>query len=442
MYYANNCNNPHRITNTFVDLNGVPYLTEEYANRNTIAQLDRSIVQSNIDIDNSEMYRSIIQFDIDDIGKTPDGYLCVLGNETKLKKLAEMTQQHAHDLNHEFKVLSKALIVVLSYELEDQVSGLTIRSYQETLRITDKNYFIDINPNAVNDNAIVSNFHDIIVSTVNQFVYGINRMAIRITNIQLYYECASKEFKPYQPCDVDEGGIRYNNYMHHKLNQTTQYIGITENRGPCYNNYPYDWCDFNRFYHFDNMGSDIVIHQNELKNPSVKYNLIPCGNIVVNRKFLVNPGQKLVFKFNIWKNDTTFVHDTTYLAKAIGAQCINPNQNSCDCGCDCDHDHPYYPPHHCKPVYPQHNHDNYTIDRYQSDQLSKLFCLMSDNKQKDSKRDELIDVMYNAIVAISRGETPVLPEEPATPDEGNQTMPSMPESEIQERIDAVFTDCI
>ena len=100
---------------------------------------------------------------------------------------------------------------------------------------------------------------------------------------------------------------------------------------------------FNRFYHFDNLGKDMIIHSQEVYDPRVKVIQIACGNVQVNRTFMINPGHRIIFRFSIWKNDVTIVNDTRKIAAALQAPYCAP-----------------YPPLHdfpdinfgCKPLYP------------------------------------------------------------------------------------------
>jgi hypothetical protein len=73
------------------------------------------------------------------------------------------------------------------------------------------------------------------------------------------------------------------------------------------------WVGFNRYYHFTNHGCDMILHQDEITDPRAKIVLIPCGLVAVNRAFIINPGHRLIFKFNIWKNDVTVFNDTSWL---------------------------------------------------------------------------------------------------------------------------------
>jgi hypothetical protein len=114
---------------------------------------------------------------------------------------------------------------------------------------------------------------------------------------------------------------------HHSRYQHRHAIGI---EGTCtcddfmYNEknpmFPPNWLMFNRFYHFDSHAKDIILHFQEINDRMNKIFLIPCGNVHVNRSFMVNPGHRIVFKLSVWKNDLISIANTTRIAQAIGAR--------------------------------------------------------------------------------------------------------------------------
>jgi hypothetical protein len=95
------------------------------------------------------------------------------------------------------------------------------------------------------------------------------------------------------------------------------------------------WSAFNRFYHFSDDASDIILHDQEIYDPMNNAVLIPCGNVRINRTFIINPGHRIIFKFSIWKNDLTIVNDTSDVAQALqvpvlGSLNSNPDNKELD----------------------------------------------------------------------------------------------------------------
>jgi len=326
-------------TNAFLDLNRFPYLLGEYLDRRQFHQIDRSLIKSHLFVDEKESMRAIVDISIDDIGKrASDGLPNIVGNNTKNIGLLKMITRHSDRLNHRLDVIRRGIIVRVNYRLENQRTKHVIRSTSEDLRIRDRNYFVDINPRDINDNAIIVNFMDSIVSSVNQFTHGTDRMLIRITSIQMFYECMRRE-GPRQSAgnsamwlsDIDDFDDDIHPYYHHQKYQNKHAIGIP---GVCncddfYGSdkanfmHPPSWIMFNRFYRFDNQAKDIILHHQELNDPKNRIYLIPCGTAHVNRMFMINPGHRIVFKISIWKNDVTAVNNTQRVAQALGAQFLD-----------------------------------------------------------------------------------------------------------------------
>jgi hypothetical protein len=334
----------HNTCNTFIDLNGIPYLHAEYLDNTTIQQIDRSAIFSQITVDTSESMRAIIDVNIDDIGTKTSGDMATLGNKSKQKALLKMVSQYSDRLGHKLPTLRKGMIVRVNYQVENAKTGRVIRSAVDDFRINNRQYFLDINSSDVDNNAVVTCFCDTEVSTLSEFTHGFEPMNLRITNIQLYYEAVQDDIKTprcqqtlfgHHDCQPNNECINMNpytssnrveldNYYMHKNMQNIHYIGEPDPR-----NYygardvsmianP-SWSLINRFYHFENDGKNIIIHGQEVYNNRTKVVLIPCGVVRVNRLFTINPAHRLIFKFCIWKNDLTVVNDTTAIGKALKA---------------------------------------------------------------------------------------------------------------------------
>ena len=311
---------PPQHTNVFVDLNGVPYLLAEYLDRTQFRHIDRSIIRNDIFIDQSESMRAIVDINIDNIGRRTDGFPKVQGNITKQGRLLTMIRRHFIRLNGRLDVLRRGVIVRVNYQLENLRTGQVIRSTSENLRIRDRNYFIDINPRDINNNAIIVNFLDTLVSSINQFTHGRERMQLRITSIQLFYEELSRRQDRVSPSH----DILFDNHFSHRWHHHNRFQPHHDFHNLPFeehlNFHPPSWMMFNRFYRFDNMGRDIILHKHEINDRMNRVRLVPCGTVNVNRAFIINPGHRIVFKISIWSNDVTSFHNTQRIAKALGAQ--------------------------------------------------------------------------------------------------------------------------
>lgn len=422
----------HKHTNAFIDMNGIPYLLAEYVDKESFQQVDRSLIRSEIFVDTSEAMRSVIDISIDDIGKRgSDGLPAIVGNNTKQKRLLKMIENTCERLNHKFDVLRRGIIMRVNYQLENQTTGQVIRSAVEDLRIPDRSYFLDINPRDINDNAIITNFSATLVSTVNQFTHGRDRMILRITNVQMLYECLQRDHvdMPYlrqfymdpnmlHTCYGNENDFyRYHDAMQHKHT-----IGIS---GVCNcNHYGYEdvsmispptWSMFSRYYRFDNGGRDICLHGQEINDPMARIGLLPCGSVQVNRAFMINPGQRLIFKFSVWKNDVTIVNDTTPIAQAIKAPLM-----------DCCHDNLT-----CDPMLPVHPecgcHDEINPD------YETVIRMLRENRHANDRQNYVINQLVNVVnkmqEVMESFHPPVIdPIDPTNPDPNNPNPGTDPEN--------------
>ena len=396
---------PHRPgchTNAFINLNGVPYLMSEYIDREIIQQLDPSVVQSSIDVDQSEAMRVIIDVNVDDIGRKGDG-LNVIGNTTQIKSLYKMIANNKARLQSKLPVLRKGLVIRCYYRLENAKTGIVLRTAIETLRISERNLFVLINAKDINDNAIINNFCASMVSTINEFTHGTEPMILRVTHIQFAYEYVkvnpvipritqsivgyptellnSCEYPdPYAAhpvCNMSEADM----YNYHKNMQRQHRIGDPYCEKP--NNYvvPDSWYAFSRFYHFSEGGSDIILHENEIYDKATKAIEMQCGTITVNRAFIVNPGHRIVWKFCIWKNDLIMVNDTSRICQILqapwGSPFPFPGEYDDVTPCPC----PYPKPQPAPGPHPKPHHDGPSNTDYsQNEYINSLMDMLHDLK--------------------------------------------------------------
>lgn len=362
-FNSRHCNHNHhhmdRHSNAFIDLNGIPYILGEYLDKRRFREVNRCDIKSEVNVDNSEAMRAIIDINIDDIGKNAsDGFPAIIGNSTKFQNLLRMIKDYAAGgYGRQLNVLRKGIIVRVNYQLENLNNGQVIRSMSEDFRIKNREYFIDINPKDINDNAIIVNFADTIISTVDQFTHGLNQMTVRVTSLELFYETVQR--KVISPTIQNTHrcpqhllptvyGQEEDMYAYHSKLQSRQYIGYPDmpqydcNCGPGAV-LPPSWIAFNTFYHFDDRNGDIILHCQEIEDCRYQVSPIPAGRVNINRSFVINPGSRLIFKISIWKNDLTVVNDTMPIAQILRIPIINNHHNYHDCHhhethCDnCEH---------------------------------------------------------------------------------------------------------
>ena len=464
----------HNTCNTFIDLNGIPYLNAEYLDNRSIQQIDRSAIFSQITVDTQEHMRAVIDIHVDDIGTNVNGALNAQGNNTKQKCLLRMISQQAERLGHRLPTLRKSMIARVNYQIENAKTGRVIRSAVDDFRLNDRQYYLDINSSNLNDNSVITCFCDTEVSTLSEFTHGFEPMNIRITNVQLYYEAVKDDLRMPTCGDVmmhhhhhchylDEHACHghrnpdMENYYMHKNMQNVHYMCEPN---PC-NNYGArdipmianpSWCHINKFYHFENEGSKIIIHGQEVYDNRTTVTLIPCGSVRVNRLFTINPAHRLIFKFCIWKNDITVVDNTSMIAKALNVKCHDDDIDMTDTDTSLGM---HYHHHHIHP-------DDETFKRVisglqqtdldQNNNINQLINITNSLSSTIMVLQNTVSSMQESITAIlnrldmnkpNEDESPAIdPTDPLNPDssdgeESSETLPETPslDEETKDNVD-------
>jgi len=373
--------------NALVNINGIPYLLGEYLDHNSWQQLNEYDVTNDIVVDTSEPMRAIIDVSLRDIPTNQDGTLYLVGNSTLQSVLLKKINRFYNEYCGKLDTIRSYLKIKVNYQLEDARTGHIIRTTMEEFRLNQRNLFVKINTNNTNNNPILSNYSNTIVSNITQFTHGRERMLLRITNIQLCYECIKPnilsprvnsmrnyvnpvEFNPYTNND-------YEMYEYHRRMQNSQLFpenGLNR-QGPDITPFtPPRWSMNSMFYHFENNYHNLVLHENEIYDKKLRVVEVPCGVINVNRSFYINPGHQLIFKFSIWKNDLTVFNDPYMIAHSL---------HICNTEYNCDNHY--------------HEHDHH--DSYHHDDKNNLlYKMLKDRKDMDSKQNDAINKLNNMIV--------------------------------------------
>ena len=408
------------IINGFVDLKGFPYLLADYLDKRNFKQIDRSMINAYVKTDQTEPMRAIVEVSIDDIQKNADGSLSTLGNTTKQINLLQMIERNFQKLQNRLPVIKKGIIVRITYRLENNTTGEVIRSSTEDFRIPQAQYYVDINPKNISDNAIINHFMGSSISTMNYFTSGRDPMLLRIMNVDYFYEIVVAGINgndDIQNLDMFGNDLdihEYHRLMNDKYHVPSYGIATTETI------IPPQWIMFNRFYHFDNSGKDIILHKDEINSPNTKTSLLPIGSVVINKTIMINPAHRIIFKFNIWRNDFTMFNDTTSIAETLRAS-VAPNPYAEQ------ESRYYYPPR----IYPDGRGGEYFIPQPQQPPVvvprysnEELLALLNKNKMDDFKQNEVINKMSDTITMMMKmikelkgdnsetKEIPKLPEQP------------------------------
>ena len=368
--------------NALININGMPYLLGEYLDHRCWQQLNEYDVVNDITVDTSEAMRAIIDISLKDIPTNQDGSMYLIGNNALANILCNKIDKYYNNYCGKLDTIRNTLKIKVNYQLENAHTGQIIRSTVEEFRLNQRNYFVKINVDNTNDNPILSNFSNTIVSSINQFTHGRERMLLRITNIQLCYECVKP--KPYGLRSGEMmrfskslefpilNGSEDSIYEYHRRMQNSQLFpddGLHREGPDIVDFNPPRWANTTAFYHFENKYNSLILHENEIYDRKVRVVEIPCGTINVNRSFYINPGHQLIFKFSIWKNDIALINEPTKLAKALH---IYNNEYNNDYSCD------------------HYHHNNQSADL--------LYKMLEDRRAMDSKQNDAINKLNNIIV--------------------------------------------
>lgn len=373
--------------NALVNVNGIPYLLGEYLDNRSWQQLNEYDVTNEIIIDTSEAMRAVIDISLRDIPLNQDGSMYVVGNNSLSSILLGKINKYYNKYCGKLDVLKNTLKIKVNYQLENASTGQIIRSTIEEFRLNNRSFFVKINVNNTNDNPILTNFYNTIVSNITQFTHGRERMLLRITHIQLFYECVRPNPLAPRVGDTMRIGRSLNYqilpesdndmYEYHRHMQSSQLFpddGINQN-GTNFSGFnPPRWAMNTAFYHFEDNYNSIILHENEIYDRKMKILEIPCGQINVNRAFYINPGHQLVFKFSIWKNDIAIINNPIELAKSLH---IANNEYQSNVPIDYHHSH--------------HIHHDHTCDN------DLLYKMLVDRKEMDYKQNDTINKINNII---------------------------------------------
>jgi len=366
--------------NALMNINGIPYLLGEYLDHACWQNLNEYDVENNIVVDTTENMRAIIDVSLRDIPTNRDGSMFLTGNSSLNKVLLAKINKFYNEYCGKLDTVKNYLKVKVNYQLEDVRTSKIIRSTVEEFRLNNKAYFQKVNVNNVDDNYIISNYYGTEPSAISQFTHGRERMLLRITNIELCYECVKpsvsmpKNGHMRRFADDMEFPMNPDNtymYNYHRHAQSSQYFpddGLNRQGADIAKYDIPKWAMTTAYYHFEDEGNLLVLHEQEIHDRKNKLLELPCGVINVNRSFYIQPGHQLIFKFSIWKNDTAIIYKPLNLAKALHVPFTEYGDQ-------------YYHNHHGN----NHNDD-------------LIYRMLDDRKDMDNRQNDAINKLNNMII--------------------------------------------
>lgn len=293
--------------NAFVLVGSKPFLLGYYLNNYQYNNLDTSLLSNGISIDTSVDGQALITINIDQTKKAGDGTPILTGNAEKREELEQAVMSRREFIAHNrFPVIKKGLVVRINYRLENQRTGVPIKSVTEDFKIYDSgfNYFAE-GVNAA-DPALVVNFSDSVIASVNQFTHGVDPVVLRVNTVHLYYEGIMPGIpKPKTPRNVSLMTFGYP-----VLQPPCDFKDNKHLEDPRFKS-------INNLYRFGSDNSDIFLNQSEI-DLAKRVELIECGAFYINKAFVVSPVQRILFKVSVWKDDMIVVSDTYRIANILG----------------------------------------------------------------------------------------------------------------------------
>ena len=290
--------------NAFVLVGSKPYLLGYYLNNYRYTALDPSVLSNGIAIDTSVDGQALITINIDQTKKAGDGTPLLTGNAEKREELEQAVMARREVLAHQrFPVIKKGLVVRINYRLENQRTGVPIKSVTEDFKVYDSGFnFFSEGVNAA-DPALVVNFSDSVIASVNQFTHGVDPVVLRVNTVHLYYEAIT----PNVPKPKPPRGVSLMTFGYPVLQPPCDCKHLEDPRFKTINN----------LYRFGSDNSDIFLNQSEI-DLCKRVELIECGAFYLNKAFVVSPVQRILFKVSVWKDDLVVVADTYRIANILG----------------------------------------------------------------------------------------------------------------------------
>jgi len=317
--------------NLFLNLNGIPYVGGEYIENVKFQTIDWSTIHNQLMIDNTGTQASVVDIVLDNAGDSP------IGNREAYRKLLDSVARHAK--GGFIDVVRPTLVAVLDYQIESEKTGQLLKKAKVDIPLNHRGYYVNVSSGELGDNTFIVNSTDSITRTITERPYGNDRVIVRLTGINLHYvgllrpamdpgkgPKGSEDYPTFRPDD----NARYPHMDWHESAQpkhSFEPIPYTYNwsKDPHHDQLrvPPNWWACNRYYHFEDRGSNLVLHLGDIKSLVATYR-IPVGKVAFNRVFSVGQGYKVLFRVSVWSNDAVIITNTAKIAQLMGLPGSHP----------------------------------------------------------------------------------------------------------------------
>jgi hypothetical protein len=312
-------------------------LVGSYFDQSKLIPVDNAVIKSDINIVSKSGDATLFDIMLDLRGKTEN-------NDRKYKYLLGAIAHHQDEMRKVLDVISEDLVVRIKYQIEEIRTGTVIKKTQETVRITERNFFQEnSNSHHIFETVILSTGRGMSFSTVNVNHHGARNLVLRITEVDVYapfinihkfpLPVASEgdvkfskdgkwDRKEYERFNAPESNIldKFDSFHDHRDFVPVYHGGVHTNHKHCPPgtfHFDSDMKDHHdKFYEFNDDYSLIKLNQTHIRFDDA--DLLHIANIQFNSVLNgVHFGEKLVFKVSFWDNSPIIVRDASDLASAL-----------------------------------------------------------------------------------------------------------------------------
>jgi hypothetical protein len=292
-------------SNLLALINGDPYLVGGYFQHASLPELDRSIIHSELATDVTNLDVNRIDLTINNLGSPIDFYTAYDG-------FLDQLNRRIHELRGLMDVIKPELVIHLSYRLENDRTGILLKTDHITGTIKDPTFYTD--SECSEGNAIlISNYCDTINKAIPRRVYGSELLRIRLTGYKLFYNVVRlpAQTTAYVRHDKPHASMR-------EIYSSGPIITELHDDKPKHNELTdrFRW-DGRSLYHFESEGTGIKLHQNEINSESSRLFRILVASESLNKSFVANGSQRIRFNISAWNCDTIAVSNTRKVYEVI-----------------------------------------------------------------------------------------------------------------------------
>ena len=350
-------------SNVFMNINGWPYLSNEYLDVTQMATANRNQIRNLLEIGEGPFSNSV-DIVIDQIGHK------TIGNKQAYTRLMNAIMMSANRLGGQLDVIRTGMMAEIWFTVESERTGRVVRSSRAVMNMTDVKDFLDVGTASVGDNVVLSLYEDSQVINVFNRIHGGDRLVVRILRVDLFMTAvARQQEQPWGPPHGRPVPAAFETFNEYECGPSQHWMGhyhqhhmpIDDWRHGSYHGVPKkpghpDWGMMSHFYRFVNGGRSILLHDHNISERRTMIFRVPVGTINLNRTFFLHKQGRVTFNLQVWRNNKVVVGNTSKIAQLLGVTA--------------------YAPEFCPPMGPNGFMSKHMIDMFQSKKLAKIWKIL------------------------------------------------------------------